>query len=84
MGCQRMGKMSKRPLTAKRAARHGVPKGAQTTTPYQSGPHGSKVWVCLREGRDSARRVGCHIELTRDDGHVFLVQPLHPIFVVRQ
>ena len=60
-------------LTARRAAKHGVPKGAMTQSPYHA------AWVAVA----AARQAGCHVELMREDGHWFLVDACHPIFVVK-
>jgi len=67
-----------RALTARRVARHGVPKGAMTTSPYQS-HNGAPVWVSIV----AARECGCHVEFTTDTGKFMLVDATHPVFVVR-
>ena len=65
-------------VTAREAAIHGLPKGAMTTTPYRR-LRGQRVWVRVID----ARRVGCHVELQRDDGAWFLVNLMHHIFEMR-
>jgi hypothetical protein len=66
-------------VTARAAAgKTGLPRGAQTISPYRRGLRGMPVWVEVV----GARRVGCHVELRTGEGKRFLVDLLHPIFPV--
>lgn len=66
-------------VTARAAAgKTGLPRGAQTISPYRRGMRGMPVWVEVV----AARRVGCHVELRTGEGKRFLVDLLHPIFPV--
>lgn len=62
-----------RPITARRAAHHGVPKDAMTQSPYTG------RWIDVA----AARMSGSHAELMRPDGHWFLVDARHPVFRVK-
>jgi len=62
-----------RPVTARRAAHHGVPRDAMTQSPY------SGKWVEVVAARCS----GSHVELMKPTGTWFLVDARQPIFRVR-
>ena len=67
-----------RTVTARYAAKHGLPSPvSMTTTPYHR-KAGQAVWVRIV----GARRVGNHVRLTPEAGTAFLVDLLHPIFPV--
>ena len=62
-----------RPVTARRAAHHGVPKDAMTQSPYTG------AWVEVA----GARMCGAHVEFMRPDGRWFVVDARHPVFRVK-
>ena len=62
-----------RPITARRAAHHGVPRDAMTQSPYTGN------WIEIAAARCS----GSHVELMMPDGRWVLVDARQPVFRVK-
>jgi hypothetical protein len=61
-------------VTARWAARHGVPAGATVVSPYTG-----RVREII-----AARQVGNKVELLREGGGMFVVDAGHPLQVVKR
>jgi hypothetical protein len=66
-------------VTARYALRHGLPRNAQTTSPY-SHNNGHAAWLSVVDVRACG---STHVELLNDKGRWFMVDMTHPIFSVK-